>query len=162
MEALDDAGGDAAANAILTTDLVDKPVALELELDGRRVCIGGMAKGSGMIPRHGRDARFSVVMPASMPAFGRWCSVQCSVPSTPSPLMETPAPTTPCWPAAGPPLPQQRHAILEQGLTQAMQQLAQAIAGMAKGDLSDRGAGRGCSWRGRGVAGGARSVVRPW
>ena len=49
LEALDDAGGDAAANAILTTDLVDKQVALELELDGRRVCIGGMAKGSGMI-----------------------------------------------------------------------------------------------------------------
>ena len=30
--------------------------------------------------------------------------------------------------AAGPPLAQQHHAVLEQGLTQAMQQLAQAIA----------------------------------
>ena len=39
VEALDDAGGDAAANAILTTDLVDKQVALELELEGRRVRI---------------------------------------------------------------------------------------------------------------------------
>ena len=49
VEALDNGGGDAAANAILTTDLVDKQVALELELEGRRVRIGGMAKGSGMI-----------------------------------------------------------------------------------------------------------------
>ena len=49
MESLDDAGGDEAANAILTTDLVDKQVALELELEERRVRIGGMAKGSGMI-----------------------------------------------------------------------------------------------------------------
>ena len=49
MEALDAVGGDAAANAILTTDLVDKQVALELDLQGRLVRIGGMAKGSGMI-----------------------------------------------------------------------------------------------------------------
>ena len=44
VEALDDAGGDAAANAILTTDLVDKQVALELELEGRRVRIGPKAR----------------------------------------------------------------------------------------------------------------------
>ncbi len=42
-------GGDAAATAILTTDLVEKQVSLEADLGGRRVCIGGMAKGSGMI-----------------------------------------------------------------------------------------------------------------
>ncbi|MFM9100697.1 MAG: bifunctional ornithine acetyltransferase/N-acetylglutamate synthase, partial [Cyanobium sp.] len=42
-------GGNAAAQAILTTDLVDKQIALEAELGGRRVRIGGMAKGSGMI-----------------------------------------------------------------------------------------------------------------
>ena len=39
----------AAADAILTTDLLDKQVALEAELGGRTVRIGGMAKGSGMI-----------------------------------------------------------------------------------------------------------------
>jgi len=45
----DQAAGDAAARAILTTDLVDKQIALEADLGGRRVRIGGMAKGSGMI-----------------------------------------------------------------------------------------------------------------
>ena len=38
-----------AANAILTTDLKVKQIAYEANLGGRRVCIGGMAKGSGMI-----------------------------------------------------------------------------------------------------------------
>ena len=38
-----------AANAILTTDLQVKQIAYEAVLGGRRVCIGGMAKGSGMI-----------------------------------------------------------------------------------------------------------------
>lgn len=38
-----------AANAIMTTDTVMKEVAVEFELDGKKVRIGGMAKGSGMI-----------------------------------------------------------------------------------------------------------------
>ncbi len=42
-------GGADAARAILTTDLVPKESAVALELDGRRVVVGGMAKGSGMI-----------------------------------------------------------------------------------------------------------------
>ncbi|NEQ96367.1 MAG: bifunctional ornithine acetyltransferase/N-acetylglutamate synthase [Cyanothece sp. SIO2G6] len=42
-------GGDAAAEAIGTTDLVPKFIALETLVDGRPVRIGGMAKGSGMI-----------------------------------------------------------------------------------------------------------------
>ena len=42
-------GGSAAAQAILTTDLVDKQWAIETVLRGRSVRIGGMAKGSGMI-----------------------------------------------------------------------------------------------------------------
>ena len=49
IEDLSDKGGFAAANAILTTDLVEKQIAFEAYLDGRRVRIGGMAKGSGMI-----------------------------------------------------------------------------------------------------------------
>jgi len=38
-----------AANAILTTDLQVKQIAYEAVIGGRRICIGGMAKGSGMI-----------------------------------------------------------------------------------------------------------------
>ncbi len=46
---LDVSGGEAAAEAILTTDLVKKEVAVSFNLGGRRATIGGMAKGSGMI-----------------------------------------------------------------------------------------------------------------
>ena len=42
-------GADAAAKAIMTTDTVDKQVAVEFELDGKLCRMGGMAKGSGMI-----------------------------------------------------------------------------------------------------------------
>ncbi|MCP4973897.1 MAG: bifunctional ornithine acetyltransferase/N-acetylglutamate synthase, partial [Prochlorococcus sp.] len=49
VEALSHQGGAEAAQAILTTDLVDKQFAVEAELAGRVVRIGGMAKGSGMI-----------------------------------------------------------------------------------------------------------------
>ena len=38
-----------AANAILTTDLKVKQIAYQAVLGGRKICIGGMAKGSGMI-----------------------------------------------------------------------------------------------------------------
>ena len=42
-------GGDTAAKAIMTTDLVSKSIALETIIGDRPVRIGGMAKGSGMI-----------------------------------------------------------------------------------------------------------------
>ena len=42
-------GGAAVARAIMTTDLKPKQAAVELELAGRPVRVGGMAKGSGMI-----------------------------------------------------------------------------------------------------------------
>jgi len=42
-------GGEQAAQAIMTTDLVAKHFAIEFELDGRVARIGAMAKGSGMI-----------------------------------------------------------------------------------------------------------------
>lgn len=42
-------GSDAAAKAIVTTDLVTKSFALETTVDGRPVRIGGICKGSGMI-----------------------------------------------------------------------------------------------------------------
>jgi len=42
-------GGDAAAKAIITTDLVTKAIALEADFDGMPIRIGGISKGSGMI-----------------------------------------------------------------------------------------------------------------
>ena len=42
-------GGADAARAIMTTDTVDKQVALKVKIDGKDVIIGGMCKGSGMI-----------------------------------------------------------------------------------------------------------------
>jgi len=42
-------GGADAAQAIMTTDTVPKEIALEFELKGKKVRLGGMAKGAGMI-----------------------------------------------------------------------------------------------------------------
>ena len=42
-------GGKAAAEAILTTDLVKKEVAVTVTIDGKPVTIGGSTKGSGML-----------------------------------------------------------------------------------------------------------------
>ncbi|XP_010541858.1 PREDICTED: arginine biosynthesis bifunctional protein ArgJ, chloroplastic [Tarenaya hassleriana] len=42
-------GGDAAAVAITTTDLVSKSVAIESQVGGTPIRVGGIAKGSGMI-----------------------------------------------------------------------------------------------------------------
>ncbi|GAB4381093.1 MAG: bifunctional glutamate N-acetyltransferase/amino-acid acetyltransferase ArgJ [Elainellaceae cyanobacterium] len=49
VASLSEDGSDAAAKAIVTTDLVTKSIALELTLDHRPVRIGGICKGSGMI-----------------------------------------------------------------------------------------------------------------
>lgn len=49
VAALSAEGGDRASRAIITTDLITKTIALETEIEGRPVRIGGMAKGSGMI-----------------------------------------------------------------------------------------------------------------
>lgn len=46
---LRETGSDAAARAIMTTDTFPKEYALEFEIDGAKVTIGGIAKGSGMI-----------------------------------------------------------------------------------------------------------------
>jgi len=46
---LSENGGQAAAEAIMTTDTVMKEVAVEFEVDGKTCHIGGIAKGSGMI-----------------------------------------------------------------------------------------------------------------
>ena len=49
IKSLDKEGSLDAANAILTTDLKVKQIAYQAVLGGRRISIGGMAKGSGMI-----------------------------------------------------------------------------------------------------------------
>ncbi len=48
--ALDPEGGSGAAEAILTTDLIKKEIAVKIDLgEGKEIIIGGIAKGSGMI-----------------------------------------------------------------------------------------------------------------
>ncbi|MGE5598834.1 MAG: bifunctional glutamate N-acetyltransferase/amino-acid acetyltransferase ArgJ, partial [Bacteroidota bacterium] len=47
--ALSPEGGADAARAIMTTDTFPKEAAVALNLGGRRIVVGGMAKGSGMI-----------------------------------------------------------------------------------------------------------------
>ncbi len=42
-------GNEGAATAIMTTDTVKKEVAVDFEVGGKKVSLGGMAKGSGMI-----------------------------------------------------------------------------------------------------------------
>ena len=49
VEALSVHGGEDAATAIMTTDTVSKTFAIEIEIKGAKVRIGGMAKGAGMI-----------------------------------------------------------------------------------------------------------------
>ncbi len=49
VQAVSEDGGEAAAQAIITTDLVTKSIALETTIDHRPVRVGGIAKGSGMI-----------------------------------------------------------------------------------------------------------------
>jgi glutamate N-acetyltransferase/amino-acid N-acetyltransferase len=49
ISGLDYAGGEEAAEAILTTDTRKKEVAVNFVIEGKEVRIGGMAKGSGMI-----------------------------------------------------------------------------------------------------------------
>lgn len=49
VESMAPDGGHDAEEAIMTTDLVPKEIAVEFEIQGQAVIIGGMAKGSGMI-----------------------------------------------------------------------------------------------------------------
>lgn len=49
VAAASETGSDSAAQAIMTTDLVPKSIALETTIDDRPVRVGGICKGSGMI-----------------------------------------------------------------------------------------------------------------
>ncbi len=69
-------GGRAAAEAILTTDTKPKEAALRLEVDGRPVTLGGIAKGAGMLEPHLATmfcfaATDAVVAPAALHAVVR-------------------------------------------------------------------------------------------
>ncbi len=49
VEKLSSEGWESASRAIMTTDTVPKTAAYELEIGGKRVRVGGMCKGAGMI-----------------------------------------------------------------------------------------------------------------
>ena len=129
--ALASSGGEAAAQAILTTDLVDKQVAFEADLQGRRVRIGGMAKGSGMIhPDMATMLGFFSCDAGVEPS--RWqAMVRRAVQRSFNAITvdgDTSTNDTVLAFAAGEALPEDQLDALEDGLTAAMQQLAQAIA----------------------------------
>ena len=131
VEALDSNSGDAAANAILTTDLVVKQVAVERDLDGRLVRIGGMAKGSGMIHPDMATMLGFFSCDVSVEPIVWQGMVRRAVQRSFNAITvdgDTSTNDMVLAFAAGAPLAQEHHSALEQGLTQAMQQLAQAIA----------------------------------
>ncbi len=131
VAALSPEGGDGAARAILTTDLVDKQLALEANLGGRRVRIGGMAKGSGMI--HPAMATMLAVLScdAGVPA-GVWqAMVKRAVDRSFNAItVDGDTSTNDCFLAfaAGEPLNPEHFDALEAGLTQVASWLGRAIA----------------------------------
>jgi len=131
VAALSPEGGDAAARAILTTDLIDKQIALEADLGGRRVRVGGMAKGSGMI--HPNMATMLAVLScdAGLPA-GVWqAMVKRAVDRSFNAItVDGDTSTNDCFLAfaAGEPLGPEHFDALEAGLTAVASWLARAIA----------------------------------
>ena len=131
VAALSDCGGRPAAEAILTTDLVDKQVALEIDLEGRRVRIGGMAKGSGMIHPDMATMLGFFSCDAGIPAEIWRGMVSRSVQRSFNAITvdgDTSTNDTVLAFAGGAPLPVHHYEELEEGLTEAMQCLARAIA----------------------------------
>ena len=131
VAALSATGGEAAATAILTTDLVSKQVALEAEMGGRRVRIGGIAKGSGMIhPDMATMLGFFSCDAGLDPSIWKAMVGQAVQRSFNAITVDGDTSTndTVLAFAAGDPLDSVHHAALEQGLTEAMQHLAKAIA----------------------------------
>jgi glutamate N-acetyltransferase/amino-acid N-acetyltransferase len=131
VEALNSEGGAAAARAILTTDLVEKQIALEADLGGRRVRIGGMAKGSGMIHPNMATMLGTLTCDAGVPA-GVWQGmVQRAVDRSFNAITvdgDTSTNDTFLAFAAGEPLNPEFYDALEAGLTAVSQHLAKAIA----------------------------------
>ncbi len=131
VAALSPEGGDGAARAILTTDLIDKQIAFEADLGGRRVRIGGMAKGSGMI--HPAMATMLAVLScdAGVPAEVWQAMVKRAVDRSFNAItVDGDTSTNDCFLAfaAGEPLNPEHLDALEAGLTAVSQHLARAIA----------------------------------
>ena len=127
----DQAAGDAAARAILTTDLVDKQIALEADLGGRRVRIGGMAKGSGMIHPNMATMLGYLSCDAGVPADIWQAMVSRAVDRSFNAITvdgDTSTNDTYLAFAAGEPLGPEHWDALEAGLTAVSQHLARAIA----------------------------------
>lgn len=131
VTALSAEGGDAAAAAILTTDLVDKQIALETELAGRRVRLGGMAKGSGMIHPEMATMLGYLTCDAGVPAEVWQRMVRRAVERSFNAITvdgDTSTNDTFLAFAAGEALPADQYTALEQGVTLVAQHLARAIA----------------------------------
>ena len=129
--ALSTDGGAAAATAILTTDLIDKQIALEAELGGRRVRIGGMAKGSGMIHPNMATMLGYLTCDAGVPADVWQAMVKRAVDRSFNAITvdgDTSTNDTYLAFAAGDPLSPEHYEALETGLTAVSQHLAKAIA----------------------------------
>jgi glutamate N-acetyltransferase/amino-acid N-acetyltransferase len=131
VAALSPAGGGAAAQAILTTDLVEKEVALEAELGGRRLRVGGMAKGSGMIHPAMATMLGCLTCDAGVPVEVWQGMVRRAVERSFNAITvdgDTSTNDTFLAFAAGEPLHPGLFAALEAGLTAVSQHLAKAIA----------------------------------
>ena len=131
VAALSADGGAAAAEAILTTDLVDKQIALEADLGGRTVRIGGMAKGSGMIHPSMATLLAYLSCDAGVPA-PFWQAMVCRVVDRSFNAItvdgDTSTNDTVLAFAAGEPLDSRHFPALEEGLTAVAQHLARAVA----------------------------------
>ena len=130
-EALSPEGGAAAATAILTTDLIDKQIALEATLGGQRVRIGGMAKGSGMIHPNMATMLGYLSCDAGVPAELWQAMVKRAVDRSFNAITvdgDTSTNDTYLAFAAGAPLNPEHFEALEAGLTAVSQHLAKAIA----------------------------------
>ncbi|MFM8543743.1 MAG: bifunctional glutamate N-acetyltransferase/amino-acid acetyltransferase ArgJ [Vulcanococcus sp.] len=131
VAALGPEGGAAAATAILTTDLIDKQIALEADLGGRRVRIGGMAKGSGMIHPNMATMLGYLSCDAGVPAEVWQAMVGRAVERSFNAITvdgDTSTNDTFLAFAAGSPLGPEHVEALEAGLTAVSQHLAKAIA----------------------------------
>jgi len=131
VESLSADGGAAAAEAILTTDLVEKQIALEAELAGRRVRVAGMAKGSGMIHPDMATMLGYLTCDAGVPAEVWQAMVRRAVQRSFNAITvdgDTSTNDTFLAFAAGEPLPETAFEELEQGVTLVAQHLARAIA----------------------------------
>ena len=131
VAALGPAGGPAAAEAILTTDLVTKQIALEASLGGRTVRIGGMAKGSGMIHPDMATMLGYLTCDAGVP-LDAWRQMVARAVGRSFNAITVDGDTSTndsCLAfAAGPDLPDEHWPALEDGITQVAQHLARAIA----------------------------------